>query len=548
MTEIIYFIIPIIAATLIAAFVVIPRIPFKKRLRREAAESLDKPPDPNRFGELESISEYYRNTVQTDVSADDITWSDLDMDDVFDRLNTCESSVGEEYLYALLHRKIPKNEEETFRGLLERLGNDRALRIEVCACLKNLGICNYNGVSKKCFSKNSFEAVGSEALFTMLPILPLAVGLPLIFLGLYAAAAAVIFCGLTVCIGVNLKTCRKIDSQLGTMRYLCRIICCADGLGRSCPEEKVFGELAELYKPFSSAAKKITQMMAADSNAASADISEILNYYFLSNLRCYCHIRLLIEDKGDMLKRLFDLVGMTDAACAVLNFRASADICCEPEFTEERVVRTKNVVHPLIKNAVPNSFEMNGNVLITGSNASGKSSFVKSLAVNALLAQNIFTCTAESFALRRCRVVTSMAVRDNVCAGDSYFVAEIKSMRRLVSAAEKEYCFCAVDEILKGTNTTERIAASVSILSAMTDTESLLITATHDMELTEMLADKYRNVHFSETVEDNGIKFDYTVKEGAADTRNAIKLLKAYGFPERITAAADALADKIGKH
>ncbi len=533
-----YIIIPIIILTFLASVFIVPRFAGKKRLRREAEAALDKPPAAERRNELESISEYYFLAEQTDISADETTWNDLDMDDIFDRLDTCESSVGEEYLYALLHRRPAAEEEELFRGLMKRLDGDRELRIKVCASLRNLGIFNYNGAAKSCFTEEGFEYIGSEAFYTLLPIVFLLLTAAMLLFKLYLPALLVFSAGMILAIAVNIKIRGKIESRLGTVRYLCRIFCCADALGRLCPEEKVFSELAELYKPFSPAVNKIT----AVNIARNSDMSEIMNFYTLKELGCYCRVRKLIADKGKLLRRLYDLIGMTDAACAALNFRASAEIACEPVFTDERVVRTKRVIHPLIENAVPNSFEMDGNVLITGSNASGKSSFVKALSVNILLAQSIFTCTAESFTLRRCRVVTSMAVRDDVCAGDSYFVAEIKSMRRLVDAAEKEYCFCAIDEILKGTNTVERIAASASILSAMADTESLFIAATHDIELTSMLADRYRNIHFSEDVEKDGVRFDYTLKEGAANTRNAIMLLKVYGFPERITSAAEKLA------
>ncbi|MDE6132285.1 MAG: hypothetical protein K2G04_02750 [Oscillospiraceae bacterium] len=127
-----------------------------------------------------------------------------------------------------------------------------------------------------------------------------------------------------------------------------------------------------------------------------------------------------------------------------------------------------------------------------------------------------------------------MAVRDDICARDSYFVAEINSMRRIVEAAQHEYCFCVIDEILKGTNTAERIAASVSVLTVLAATGSLCAAATHDIELTDIMEDKYRNVHFTERIEDNNVLFDYKVREGAARTRNAIMLMKINGFPDEI--------------
>lgn len=541
-------IIAVIAAVSVISYAVISKLTFRnKRALREAEAAMDKAPDPKRFSELDSISRYFCLAEQKDLNADALTWNDLDMDDIFFRLNTCGSSTGEEYLYALLHRRPDSTEEKTFREILKKLGSDRDLRLKVSTYLHGLGICNYNNVADKCFGSSPLKTLPFERVYSFLPFLPLIALIPaalnLFFPAIILFIAAVIFN-----IGIYFKTERKITEDIGTMRYLCRILYCARRIGQLCPDDKNFSELTELFKHFSSAARKISKI----GSSGSADpISDALEMYFklitFQDVRNYVFVRRLIFNKQDILRRLYDRVGMFDSACAVLNFRASTACFCEPEFVEENKISAVEMFHPLIPNAVANSLETDKSILITGSNASGKSSFVKALSINAILAQSIFTCTAESFALRRCRVITSMAVRDDICAGDSYFVAEIKSMHRIVTAAQNEYCLCAIDEILKGTNTTERIAASVSILEAMSETESICIAATHDIELTVMLEKQYRNMHFSETVENDSVYFDYTIKNGAAVTRNAIKLLEINGFSEKIIGRANNLAANLEK-
>ena len=131
----------IIAGFVLAAFIagtVVSRVMTKRRSYSQIIAELDSPPDPKRFNEIESIAEFYLSTGGSGGGGiDDITWNDLDMDDVFDRLNTCQSSVGEEYLYALLHRGLGES-EELFRRGLELFGGDRELRISVCEKLKTL--------------------------------------------------------------------------------------------------------------------------------------------------------------------------------------------------------------------------------------------------------------------------------------------------------------------------------------------------------------------------------------------------------------------------
>ncbi|MBM9833360.1 DNA mismatch repair protein MutS, partial [Enterococcus faecalis] len=116
------------------------------------------------------------------------------------------------------------------------------------------------------------------------------------------------------------------------------------------------------------------------------------------------------------------------------------------------------------------------------------------------------------------------------------------SIKRLLdTVATNQRCYCFVDEILKGTNTVERIAASASIIHWLRAYPSLAFVATHDIELTEILKDDCRNIHFSEQVtEDDGISFDYKVKSGPALSRNAIALLKVMGYPETIVQDAYA--------
>lgn len=538
----------IIAGFVIAAFIalaVVSRIMGKRRRRSQIISELDSTPDPKRFNETESIIGFYLSTGGSGAGGVDmITWNDLDMDGVFDRLNTCQSSVGEEYLYALLHRGLGDS-EELFRRGLELLGSDRELRVSVCERLKNLGVMNYNSVAETCFGKNIKPSEENETVYKLLPFLPLgAAAVGLVFGGVGAVFGFI--AGTVTNMAVYYKNSFKYASERGMMKYLCSVLYCGRALG-DFSDDPLLKELTEMFKPFERIAKRLEKINRMN-DVQGSDIGEAIASYerlaTFSDINAFFEVKRIAAENGDGIRRIYERIGLLDAVCAVLNYRGSCGIWCEPEFTSEREICFKGMVHPLIENAVGNDFEMRENILITGSNASGKSSFVKAAAVNAVLAQSILTCTAESFCLRSCRVVTSMAVRDDICAGDSYFVAEIKSMRRIVEAAREEYCFCIIDEILKGTNTTERIAASVSVLTVLAGTESLCAAATHDIELTDIMADKYRNVHFTERIEGNNVIFDYKVREGAARTRNAIKLMKINGFPDEIIDMAEELIQR----
>lgn len=535
----------IIAGFVLAAFIasaVTSKILGKRRSYSQIIAELDSPPDPKRINETESVAGFYLSTGGSGaVGVDMITWNDLDMDDVFDRINTCQSSVGEEYLYALLHSGLGDS-EKLFRHCLELLGGNRELRIGVCELLKDLGVMNYNSVAETCFGKNIKPSDENETVYKLLPFLPVCAAVVGLIFGGVGAVLGFIAGSITNMV-IYYKNSFKYAAEMGMMKYLCGMLYCGKALG-DISDDPVLSELTEMFKPFEKIAKKLAWINRAN-GVQDSDMGETISSYIkivtFKDINSFFEVKRIAAENGDGIRRIYERIGLLDAVCAVLNYRGSCGTWCEPKFTDEREICFKCMVHPLIENAVGNDFEMRENILIAGSNASGKSSFVKAAAVNAVLAQSILTCTAESFSLRRCRVVTSMAVRDDICAGDSYFVAEIKSMRRIVEAAGDGYCFCVIDEILKGTNTAERIAASVSVLTVLAGTESLCAAATHDIELTDIMAEKYRNVHFTESIEGNNVIFDYKVREGAARTRNAIKLMKINGFPDEIINMAESM-------
>jgi DNA mismatch repair ATPase MutS len=214
-----------------------------------------------------------------------------------------------------------------------------------------------------------------------------------------------------------------------------------------------------------------------------------------------------------------------------------------PEFSQSDEIVIDNIVHPLLSKPVANTVTLKRSSLITGSNASGKSTFVKAVAINAILAQTIHTCLAKQFIMKPCFVVTSMAVSDDIMAGDSYYIAEIKSLKRVLEGLNGDVrCLCFIDEILKGTNTIERIAASASILKFLSSGNCLAIAATHDIELTEMAESYFDNYHFQEHISNDGISFDYEIYDGRSTTKNAIQLLKFMHYDAGIIKKADELA------
>ena len=139
-----------------------------------------------------------------------------------------------------------------------------------------------------------------------------------------------------------------------------------------------------------------------------------------------------------------------------------------------------------------------------------------------------------------------MTIKDDLLKGDSYYMAELKSIRRLLDKVAMDYnVLCFVDEVLKGTNTVERIAGGYEILLSLSRGKSLCFAATHDIELTSLLENTYQNMHFEEEIKDNDIVFNYHINAGKATSRNAIRLLSLMGYDDSIVSNADRIASEF---
>ena len=132
-----------------------------------------------------------------------------------------------------------------------------------------------------------------------------------------------------------------------------------------------------------------------------------------------------------------------------------------------------------------------------------------------------------------------MALRDDLESGESYYIVEIRSLKRILEEAAGEgKILCIIDEVLRGTNTIERIGASSRILAKLSAKNVLPFAATHDIELSYILEDLYENYHFEEEVREHDVVFNYLLKKGRVTTRNAIRLLEMIGYDKEIIQSA----------
>lgn len=525
----------------------------KKELIQDLKDEWGTTPDTEYTSERKESLKFFYHTQRDDyMDIDDITWNDLDMDEIFKRINNTQSSLGEEYLYALLRKPCFSPEElEERNRLIEYFRTHESERIEVqvglnkVGKLKRISAFEYAG-------KLSEQKPGSNAPHFLM-ILALLISLALVFI-YPALGVGLTILVMTINITLYLRFKEKIDSYLIIISFQLRLLDSIAGLLKlNIPE------IDNYIKRLEADVKTFNRYKRGSSIVVSRNVSGNFLESFIDFYRMITHHDLIkynfmlsfFKKNKDVMLRMFKITGLLDSMIAAASFRDTLDYYCLPKLSLDKrqpFISVKNVYHPLINNPVANSISEDKCTLLTGSNASGKSTFIKSLAINQILSQTICTSLSEEFKASYFVIYSSMALKDNILSNESYFIVEIKSLKRIIDKSRGKYpLLCFVDEVLRGTNTMERIAASSKILASLTKEYTLCFAATHDIELTYILEKLYSNYHFRERIDGDQVLFDYRLYKGRAVSRNAIKLLKLLGYSRDIIADAERAADDYMK-
>ncbi len=474
---------------------------------------------------------------------DETTWQDLSMDEIFLRINTTGSSVGEEYLYHFLHvMRLEDGEDVLFADALK----GEEIRTSFRDVFTRLGKMEnrsahelLNALSNAEPEKNTTHIL--QALFVLLSIVLIfcSPGIGVLLFVIAVSWSILSYFQKKSGIEPVLRSFSLVNRMLRAGREITKL-----SFDRS---EEITPELKGLLKTFAPFSK--SAFLLPSGTKFSENIFEIIFDYvrilFHVDLILYNRLLKLLQERKEDLLLLFAILGRLDASVAAADLFEAVPELTRPEFVKEKVIDVEDVFHPLLKDPVKNSIRTDGGILITGSNASGKSTFLRSVALCALFAQTIGRVPAASYRACRFKLFTSMALNDKILQGESYFIVELKSIKRILDAARETDTpvLCFVDEVLRGTNTTERIAASSRILSQCMRLPMICFAATHDLELALILADQFTNKHFEEEMAGEDVTFSYRLMDGEATSRNAIRLLKRMGFDEAVVLAAEEAAD-----
>jgi len=257
-----------------------------------------------------------------------------------------------------------------------------------------------------------------------------------------------------------------------------------------------------------------------------------------------------LETKRKDIESVFEFVGRIDSLLSIASLRHGLSSYCIPVVHKEpKQMVVKGVYHPLIPECVPISIQINHkSILLTGSNMSGKTSFIRTIGINAITGLTLNTCFAEQFSMPQMSVCSAIRISDDLMNDRSYYFEEVLTIKEMIDRSESGVAnLFLLDEIFKGTNTVERISAGKAVLSYLAKSENIVFVSTHDVELAELLGEEYELYHFSESVNHKTVDFDYTLKEGRLKNRNAIRILQINDYPENIIKEAIELSKVLDK-
>lgn len=282
--------------------------------------------------------------------------------------------------------------------------------------------------------------------------------------------------------------------------------------------------------------EKITDNISNRSNLAFI----ILNVLFLWDYRCMIALERWKGESGIQIKSWLETIGDFEGLASLANLRydnpdwAVAEILDDPY-----LIKAKDVGHPLLTDErVCNDLEIDDLtkvLLITGSNMSGKSTYLRTAGINLVLAYAGAPVCAKDFECSLFNIYTCMRVSDNLEKNTSSFYAELLRIKEIVDSSQKENTFFLLDEVFKGTNSHDRHEGAKILINKLLDNKAVGLVSTHDLEL-EVLENEsgkqIRNYHFKEYYENNKIHFDYKLRPGISTTSNAMYLIKMIGIDD----------------
>ena len=528
---------------------------FKNRKSRNKEKLLSE------FGNLksdsfnfENIESYFRkkDNSATFHTLSDKTCNDLDFAELFMFIDRTNSRIGQQYLYNKL-RNIPADPIKNIsnENLLEEFTNNSDFRVSVQRQLSKL---NHREVY---YVATLFqdEILRPPKWYFIVPLLSFASALSFVLAFFNPVFFLVILSLSVINIVIHFWNKKNLFNYFSSIPQLSKL----NGVAQELFKRPILKEIQPDLMKSASVINKVSNRMSffnleteiqSDQRILFWAILELVKIVFLIEPLFLFGTLKRIDTKRKEIENVFLFVGEIDAIISIASLRKGLENYCTPKIIDERKeLSAQEVYHPLIENCVTNSLHVNGrSVLLTGSNMSGKTSFIRTIAINVITGLTINTCFATHFSMPQMRVFSAIRISDDLMNDRSYYFEEVMTIKDMIdkSVGENINLFL-LDEIFKGTNTVERISAGKAVLSSLNGKNNIVFVTTHDIELADLLKNEYDLYHFSEMVDHKTVAFDYKLKGGKLKNRNAIRILQINDYPESIINEAIEISEELDR-
>jgi len=496
------------------------------------------------------IEKYFKNKDNSDSFQvlSDKSCNDLDFEELFMFLDRTTSKVGQQCLYNKL-RAISNNisKKDKKEKLIRELTDEVDLRINTQLQLEKL---NKDDVF---YIPSLFQEAHQEPpkWFFIIRMLSFTGLLSLIMVPFNPQMFFVFLCVFFVNIGIHYWNKRYLYKYLSSIPQLLRLNNIATKLFKEHKFKELNPDLANSIRIINQVRNRMSFFrleanLQSESEVLFWGILELFKIAFLLEPLLLFGVLKRLDTKRKEIENIFSFVGEIDILVSIASLRNGLDKYCLPEISES-TLSAKSVYHPLIPDCIKNTIEISDkSILLTGSNMSGKTSFIRTIGINMITGLTINTCFAELMSIPKLRIYSAIRISDDLMNDKSYYFEEVLTIKEMIekSSNGKPNLFL-LDEIFKGTNTIERISAGKAVLSKLSKNNNIVFVSTHDIELTDMLSDEYELYHFSEIVKDNNVDFDYKLKEGKLKNRNAIRILQINDYPNDLINEAIEISKKM---
>ncbi len=503
--------------------------------------------------DFEMIECYFRKKDNSDAfqTISDKTCNDLDFQELFMFIDRTSSKVGQQYLYNKLRTISSDSQENTSQEpLIGDFVNNPEFRVSIQTKLSKLN------ESEAFYIASLFqdELLKPPKWYFVVPILSFTCALSLIIAFFNPIMFFVLLGVFMINLVIHYWNKKNLYHYLSSVPQLLKLNSVALELYKSAKLQAVEPNLTNSLNVIAKVRNHMSFFnmevkLQADTQALLWAIFELFKTLFLLEPLLLFGALKQLDTKRNEIEHVFKFVGKIDSAISIASLRKGLSNYCLPQIIKEQNILANEAYHPLIFGCIKNTIHVgNKSILLTGSNMSGKTSFIRTIGINVLTGLTINTCFADQFSMPRMNLYSAIRISDDLMNDKSYYFEEVLTIKEMIdrSGNENPNLFL-LDEIFKGTNTIERISAGKAVLSHLAKTENIVFVSTHDIELADLLKDEYELYHFSEKVDHKTVDFDYKLKDGKLKNRNAIRILEINDYPESIIKEANEISKGLDK-